>query len=114
MELYRIQSIKRESLWYSFDGEFKDRMKQITGKDIPMPFEEWRQEKGKLLSSCAQIEHLKDWFDNELLYKLFNSGYSLFKYEVDGYIVLPKNECVFDFEKTKNVVELDMNLIINA
>ena len=30
MKLYRIQSIKRESLWYSFDGKFKDKLKEIT------------------------------------------------------------------------------------
>lgn len=63
MKLFRIQSIRKESLWYSFDGKFKDKLKDITGQEVPMPWEAFRQEnnKLKLLSSvggmleCFQI-----------------------------------------------------------
>ena len=43
MEIYRIQSLKKESLWYSFDGKFEDKIKSITGQSIPMPWEDFRQ-----------------------------------------------------------------------
>lgn len=58
MEIYRIQSIKKESLWYSFNGKFEDKLKSITGQSMPMPWEEFRQldDKIKLLSSVKDIQ----------------------------------------------------------
>lgn len=96
--IYRIQSIKRESLWYSIDGKFEDRLKKITGQEIPMPFEKWRQldKKVKLLSSVKNMEDFKNWFTKDQIYKMFNSGYSLFQYEVSDTIELPKGEILFD------------------
>ena len=49
MKLFRIQSIRKESLWYSFDGKFKDKLKEITGQEVPMPWEDYRQQDEKLL-----------------------------------------------------------------
>lgn len=100
--LYRIQSIKQESLWYSIDGKFEDKLKKITGQEIPMPFEEWRQldQKVKLLSSVKNMEDFKNWFTKDQIYKMFNSGYSLFKYEVTDPIVLPRGEVLFDLNNS--------------
>lgn len=77
-KLYRIQSLKKESLWYSFDGKFKDRYKEVSGIEIPMPFENFRQQdsKVKLLSSVEDINMFPNWFSKEDINKLFNSGYS--------------------------------------
>lgn len=100
--LYRIQSIKQESLWYSIDGKFEDKLKKITGQEIPMPFEKWRQldQKVKLLSSVKNMEDFKNWFTKDQIYKMFNSGYSLFKYEVTDPIVLPRGEVLFDLNNS--------------
>lgn len=113
MKLYRIQSIKNESLWYSFDGKFKDKLNEITGDEIPMPFEEFRQadEKVKLLSSVADIHAFPNWFTNEQIMKLFNSGYSLFEYDVDKCIYLPKGEVLFDYNKVNSVKEIQSEII---
>ena len=113
MKLYRIQSIKRESLWYSFDGKFKDRLKDITGEEIPMPWEEFRQidNKLKLLSSVKDLNMFPNWFSEEQINKLFNSGYSLYKYDVPEIIELPKGECLFDYNKVINCEEVQSSIL---
>lgn len=111
--LYRIQSIRRESLWYSFDGEFKDRLSKITGQSIPMPFEEARQSDNslKLLSAVEDIQMFPNWFSKDQIEKLFNSGYSLFKYEVDKCIYLPKGEVVFDYNQAISSQEIQQDIL---
>ena len=111
--LYRIQSIKRESLWYSFDGEFKDRLSKITGQSIPMPFQIERQsnKNQKLLSAVENIEMFPNWFSKDQIEKLFNSGYSLFMYEVDKGIYLPKGEVVFDYNKVISSKEVQQDIL---
>lgn len=111
--LYRIQSIRRESLWYSFDGEFKDRLSKITGQSIPMPFEEARQSdiSLKLLSAVEDIQMFPNWFSKDQIEKLFNSGYSLFKYEVDKCIYLPKGEVVFDYNQAISSQEIQQDIL---
>lgn len=113
--LYRIQSLKRESLWYSFDGKFKDNLKEITGQSIPMPFDESREsnDSEKLLSAVEDINNLPLWFSKDQIFKLFNSGYSLFRYEVDNGIYLPKGEVVFDYNKALKCDEVQ-NLIFDV
>lgn len=113
MEIYRIQSLKKESLWYSFDGKFEDKIKSITGQSIPMPWEEFRQldDKIKLLSSVKDIQMLPHWFSEEQINKLFNSGYSLFKYDVPEIIELPKGECLFDYNKVINCEEVQSSIL---
>ena len=32
MEIYRIESLKKESLWYSFDGKFEDKLNLLLVK----------------------------------------------------------------------------------
>lgn len=113
MEIYRIQSLKKESLWYSFEGKFEDKIKTITGQSIPMPWEEFRQidDKVKLLSSVQHINMLPHWFNKEQINKLFNSGFSLFKYEVSEIIELPKGECLFDFNKIISCEEIQTSIL---
>lgn len=76
MEVYRIQSLKKESLWYSFDGKFEDKIKSITGQSIPMPWEDFRQsnDKIKLLSSVKDIQMFPHWFSEEQINKLLIRG----------------------------------------
>lgn len=99
--IFRIQSIRNESLWYSFDGKFTDRIKKITGQSIPMPFDKKRETVGKvkLLSAVADINNLPLWFSSQQIEKLFNNGYSLFEYQVENYLTLPKGEILFDYNK---------------
>lgn len=117
MKLYRIQSIRKESLWYSFDGEFKDRLKDVTGQEIPMPFDKNRKSlrikdpKVKFLSSVESLDMFPNWFSKDQINKLFNSGYSLFEYEVDKGIYLPKGEVLFDFNKVINSNEIQMEIL---
>lgn len=113
MKLYRIQSIHKESLWYSFDGKFKDKLKDITGQEVPMPWEDFRQaeKKVKLLSSVENLEMFPNWFSKSQINKLFNSGYSLFEYEVDKGIYLPKGEVLFDFNKVISSNEIQMDIL---
>ena len=113
--LFRIQSLKRESLWYSFDGKFEDRLIDITGQTLPMPFEEFRQldKNSKLLSSVEDIKMFPNWFTPEQIEKLFNSGYSLFKYNVEKAIYLPKGEVLFDFNNDVISCEEVMDDILN-
>ena len=113
MKLYRIQSIRKESLWYSFDGKFKDKLKDITGQEVPMPWEDFRQaeKKVKLLSSVESLEMFPNWFSKDQINKLFNSGYSLFEYEVDKGIYLPKGEVLFDFNKVISSNEIQMEIL---
>ena len=113
MKLFRIQSLKKESLWYSFDGKFKDKLKDITGQEVPMPWEDFRQEnnKLKLLSSVEDIKMLPNWFTKEQIEMLFNSGYSLFEYEVDKGIYLPKGEVLFDYNKVISCKEIQKEIL---
>ena len=113
MEIYRIQSLKKESLWYSFDGKFEDKIKSITGQSIPMPWEEFRQldDKIKLLSSVKDIQMFPHWFSEEQINKLFNSGYSLYKYDVPEIIELPKGECLFDYNKVNSCEEIQSSIL---
>lgn len=113
MELYRIQSLKDESMWYSFDGKFTDKIKSITGQSIPMPFDEFRQQdkKMKLLSSVEDMMMFPNWFTKEQIEKLFNSGYSLFKYEVESCIYMPKGETLFDFNKVISKIEIQKDIV---
>ena len=113
IELYRIESLKKESLWYSFDGKFKDKIKSITGQSIPMPWEDFRQlnDKIKLLSSVKDIQMFPNWFSEEQINKLFNSGYSLYKYDVSEIIELPKGECLFDYNKVINCEEVQFSIL---
>lgn len=113
MKLYRIQSIQKESLWYSFDGKFTDKLKDITGQEVPMPWEDFRQaeEKVKLLSSVESLEMFPNWFSKKQIEKLFNSGYSLFEYEVEKGIYLPKGEVLFDFDKVISFNEIQMEIL---
>lgn len=113
MKLYRIQSIRKESLWYSFDGKFKDKLKDITGQEVPMPWEDFRQaeKKVKLLSSVERLEMFPNWFSKDQINKLFNSGYSLFEYEVDKGFYLPKGEVLFDFNKVISSNEIQMDIL---
>src|SRR5690606_23247740 len=103
--VYRIQSIRNESLWYTFNGEFTDRIKKITGQSIPMPYDKARETTGeiKLLSAVADIHNLPLWFSKDQIDKLFNSGYSLFEYQVEDFLTLPKGEILFDFNKAVGV-----------
>lgn len=113
MEIYRIQSLKKESLWYSFEGKFEDKIKSITGQSIPMPWENFRQlnDKIKLLSSVKDIQMFPHWFSKEQINKLFNSGYSLYKYDVPEIIELPKGECLFDYNKVINCKEVQSSIL---
>src|SRR5690625_7966191 len=97
MKLYRIQSIKRESLWYSFDGKFEDKLKEITGEEIPMPWEEFRQidNKLKLLSSVKDLKMLPKWFSEDHISRLFNSGYYMFDYIINDFIVFTLGVILF-------------------
>src|SRR5690606_9083287 len=111
--LYRIQSIRGESLWYSFDGKFEDRLFKITEQSIPMPFDYDRQSDKslKLLSAVEDIQMFPNWFSKEQIEKLFNSGYSLFKYEVDKCIYLPKGEVVFDYNTAISSLEVQEDIL---
>lgn len=113
MKVFRIQSLKKESLWYSFDGKFKDKLKDITGQEVPMPWENFRQEnnKIKLLSSVEDIKMFPNWFSKEQIEMLFNSGYSLFEYEVDKGIYLPKGEVLFDYNKVISCKEIQKEIL---
>lgn len=113
MKLFRIQSIRKESLWYSFDGKFKDKLKDITGQEVPMPWEEFRQKDSeiKLLSSVEDIQMFPNWFTKDQVEKLFNSGYSLFEYEVDKGIYLPKGEILFDYNKVISCKEIQKEIL---
>lgn len=113
MEIYRIQSLKKESLWYSFDGKFEDKIKSITGQSVPMPWEGFRQldDKIKLLSSVKDIQMFPHWFNEEQINKLFNSGYSLYKYDVPEIIELPKGECLFDYNKVIKCEEIQSSIL---
>lgn len=113
MKIFRIQSLKNESLWYSFDGKFEDKIKSITGQSIPMSWEEFRQsnDKVKFLSSVKDIQMFPHWFTKEQINKLFNSGYSLFEYEVPEIIELPMGECLFDFNKVESHKEIQSSIL---
>ena len=113
MKLYRIQSIRKESLWYSFDGKFNVKLMDISGQEVPMPWEDFRQaeKKVKLLSSVENLEMFPNWFSKDQINKLFNSGYSLFEYEVDKGIYLPKGEVLFDFNKVISSNEIQMEIL---
>ena len=113
MKLYRIQSIKNESLWYSFDGKFKDKLKEITGEEIPMPWEEFRQidNKLKLLSSVKDLKMFPNWFSEEHVRRLFNSGYSLFEYEVNDFIELPFGEVIFNYNTVLYSKEIQEDIL---
>jgi|SRR5690625_923179 len=113
MKLYRIQSIKRESLWYSFDGKFEDKLKEITGEEIPMPWEEFRQidNKLKLLSSVKDLKMLPNWFSEDHIRRLFNSGYSLFEYEVNDFIELTFGEVLFDYNTVLSSKEIQEDIL---
>lgn len=113
MKLFRIQSIRKESLWYSFDGKFKDKLKDITGQEVPMPWEEFRQQDNeiKLLSSVEDIQMFPNWFTKDQVEKLFNSGYSLFEYEVDKGMYLPKGEILFDYNKVISCKEIQKEIL---
>src|SRR5699024_3410162 len=113
MKLYRIQSVKNESLWYSFDGKFKDRLKDITGEEIPMPWEEFRQidNKLKLLSSVKDLNMFPNWFSEDHIKKLFNSGYSLFEYEVNNFIELTFGEVLFDYNAVLSSKEIQEDIL---
>ena len=115
MKLYRIQSLSRKSLWYTFDGKFKDNLVSITGQTIPMPWEEMRQAdpKVKLLSSVLDINMFPFWFTKRQINMLFNSGYSLFEYMVESGICMPKGEVLFDYNKVISMQE-NMDLILNV
>ena len=113
MELYRIQSRFNESMWYSFKGKYTNRFEELTGQFVPMPFEEFRQlEKSiKLLSSVEDIEMFPNWFSKKQIDLLFNSGYSLFKYDVNSGIHLPKGEVLFDFNKVNSMEEIQNDIL---
>ncbi len=113
MKLYRIQSLNNESMWYSFDGKFTDKIKNITGQSIPMPFEEFRQKnkKVKLLSSVDDMMMFPNWFAKQQIERLFNSGYSLFEYKVDSCICLPKGETLFDFNRVISRKEIQKDIV---
>lgn len=113
MKLYRIQSIHQESLWYSFDGKFTDRIRKITGQSIPMPWEEMRQADNskKLLSSVEDIQMFPYWFSAEQIEKMFNAGYSLFEFEVDGGLYLPKGEVLFDNNRVISCREVQEEIL---
>lgn len=117
MKLFRIQSIRKESLWYSFDGKFKDKLKEITGQEVPMPFDKKRKSlrikdpKVKFLSAVEDIKMFPNWFSKEQIEMLFNSGYSLFEYEVENGIYLPKGEVLFDYNKVISSKEIQKEII---
>lgn len=117
MKLFRIQSIRKESLWYSFDGKFKDKLKEITGQEVPMPFDKKRKllrikdPNVKFLSAVEDIKMFPNWFTKEQIEMLFNSGYSLFEYEVDKGIYLPKGEVLFDYNKVISCKEIQKEIL---
>ena len=108
MKLFRIQSRFGESLWYDLDGKFTDKIKNITGQSIPMPWEDMRQSdpKMKLLSSVEDINMFPYWFNKDQIIKMFNSGYSLFEYDVDKCMYLSNGETLFDLNTINSSIEI--------
>ena len=78
-----------------------------------MLFRSFRQlnDKIKLLSSVKDIQMFPHWFSKEQINKIFNSGYSLYKYDVPEIIELPKGECLFDYNKVINCEEVQSSIL---
>lgn len=97
--IYRIQTIDNDGMWYSIDGTFTDRLKEITGQSMPMERCYFRENYANLLSGVKDLDSLYLWFSKEQITKLLNSGYSLYKYKVEEYITLENGEVLFDPDK---------------
>jgi len=78
-----------------------------------MPWEDFRQlnDKIKLLSSVKDIQMFPHWFSKEQIDKFFNSGYSLYRYDVPEIIELSKGECLFDYNKVINCEEAQSSIL---
>ncbi len=112
--LYRIQDENAESMWYNIDGKFVDKIREITGQEIPMSFDYSRikDKNTKLISSVEDVNMFPNWFSKEQIIALCNNGFRLYEYRVDKCFYYPKDEVLFDLNKIKSVRKIDELLIL--
>ena len=117
--IYRIENpIHHHGMWYDSKGKFDPIINNLCpngiAKDFPMPINlELHRKDGLIWNSAGKsIENMNQWFSPEDALNLCNSGFRLYKFEVEIFQELPM-EILFCRNSIIDQIEIPLEAVWN-